>query len=149
MSNWLLFAVGVVALTGLYLVARPQTTTVPPPAATVPAATAPAAAGTVVAVAPSAAPAPAPVTAREFEFEVAQGKVTGPPHLRVNQNERVLLRVRSDVTDELHVHGYELSAPLPAGEAVTLTFIAARSGRFELELHGAHRQLGALEVQPR
>ena len=135
--HWLLLAVAVVALTGLYLLARPQA-----PPAQEPPATAP-----VAAAAPSAPPAP--VTAREFEFDVAQGKVTGPPHLQVNQNERVLLRVRSDVADELHVHGYDLSAPLPAGEAVTLAFIAARSGRFEVELHGAHRQLGALEVQPR
>ena len=137
MSNWLLLAVGVVALTGLYLLARPQAPGVPAPAAP---ATAPAAAHSE---------SPLPVTARAFEFDVAQGKITGPPQLQVNQNERVLLRVRSDVADELHVHGYELSAPLPAGELVTLTFIAARSGRFEVELHGAHRPLGALEVQPR
>ena len=133
----LLLAVAVAALAGLYLLARPQGPTVPaPPAASPPAAAAP------------SAPAPA-VTSREFEFEVAQGKVTGPPSLQVNQGERVLLRVRSDVADELHVHGYDLGAPLPAGEAVTLAFMAARSGRFEVELHGAHRQLGALEVQPR
>lgn len=136
-ANGLLLAVAIVALTGLYLLARPRA----PVEAPVPAAQAP------VAAAPAA---PEPVaTAREFEFDVAQGKLTGPPHLRVNQNERVILRVRSDVADELHVHGYELSAPLPAGELVSLTFVAGRSGRFEVELHGAHRELGALEVQPR
>ena len=136
--NWLLLAVAIVALTGLYLLARPPTAEVPVPA---PVASAPAAAA-------PAAPEP-PVTAREFEFIVAQGKVTGPPHLQVKQNERVILRVRSDVADEVHVHGYELSAPLPAGELVSLTFVAGRSGRFEVELHGTHQELGALEVQPR
>jgi heme/copper-type cytochrome/quinol oxidase subunit 2 len=137
-THWLLLAVAVVALTGLYVLARPQTAAVPePPApAPVPAAAAP-------------STAPPQVTAREFIFDVVQGKLAGPPHLQVNQNERVILRVTSDVADELHVHGYELSAPLPAGEPVALTFIAAKSGRFEVELHGAHRQLGALEVQPR
>jgi hypothetical protein len=134
--NWLLLAVAIVSLTGLYLLARPPVAEAPVPAAPAPAAAAP------------AAPEPA-VTAREFEFEVAKGKVTGPPQLQANQNERVILRVRSDVADELHVHGYDLSAPLPAGELVSLSFIAARSGRFEVELHGAHRELGALEVQPR
>ena len=135
--NWLLLAVAIVALTGLYLLARPPAVEapVPAPAASPPAAAAP------------AAPEPQ-VTAREFEFDVKQGKVTGPPDLRVKQNERVILRVRSDVADELHVHGYELSAPLPAGELVSLTFVAGRSGRFEVELHGAHKELGALEVQP-
>lgn len=137
MWNGLLLAVAVVVLAGLYLLARPQAPAAPPAAAP----------ATVGAAAPSVAAAPE--TAREFEFEVAQGKITGPPQLQVSQNERVMLRVRSDVADELHVHGYDLSAPLPAGEPVTLAFIAARSGRFEVELHGAHRQLGALEVQPR
>ncbi len=134
-THWLLLAVAIVALTAMYLLARPLTPVEPPPAA--------------VAQTPAAAAPAAPVTAREFEFDVAQGKVIGPPQLQVNQNERVILRVRSDVADELHVHGYDLSAPLPAGEQVSLTFVAGRSGRFEVELHGAHRELGALEVQPR
>jgi heme/copper-type cytochrome/quinol oxidase subunit 2 len=137
-THWLLFAVAIVALTGLYVLARPPTAAVPEPSAPAP-----------VPVAAAPPSAPPEVTAREFIFDVVQGKLTGPPHLQVNQNERVILRVTSDVADELHVHGYELSAPLPAGEPVSLTFIAAKSGRFEVELHGAHRQLGALEVQPR
>jgi len=132
LSNGLLAAVGVVALAGLYLLARPQ---------------APVASAPMAAAAPSVAPPL--VTAREYSFEVVQGKVRGPAQMPANLGERVTLRVRSDVADELHVHGYELSAPLPAGEPVALTFVAARSGRFEVELHGAHRQLGALEVQPR
>lgn len=98
-----------------------------------------------VAAAP-VSPAPA---AREFDFEITQGRVNGPPLLAVTQGERVTLRVRSDVADELHVHGYELSAPLPAGEVVALAFIAGKAGRFEVELHKAHREIGALEVQPR
>jgi hypothetical protein len=85
----------------------------------------------------------------EFEFDLAGGQVRGPLALRVREGQRVTLRVRSDTADELHVHGYELSAPLPAAEWVALTFVAARAGRFEIELHGAHRELGALEVQPR
>lgn len=123
-----LVGVAAVALAALYWRARPQAP------ASAPAAT----------VAPSAAPA-----AREFDFEIAQGRVAGPPLLAVTQGERVTLRVRSDVADELHVHGYDLSAPLPAGEVVALAFVAATAGRFEVELHRAHREIGALEVQPR
>ncbi|MGH8482369.1 MAG: hypothetical protein ACRES8_07905, partial [Nevskiaceae bacterium] len=76
------------------------------------------------------------------------GKVHGPPGLTAREGQQITLRVRSDVADELHVHGYELTAPLPAGEPVALTFIAARAGRFEVELHHSHRELGVLEVQP-
>ena len=89
------------------------------------------------------------VSVREFQFEVAQGQVRGPTSMTVQEGERVSLRVRSDQADELHVHGYDLSAELAAGEIVTLTFIAGRAGRFEIELHHAGRELGALEVQPR
>lgn len=117
------------ALAALYGWARPQPQPEP----------APAAAATVT-------PAPA---VREFDFEITQGRVTGPPLLAVTQGERVTLRVRSDVADELHVHGYDLSAPLPAGEPVALSFVAGTAGRFEVELHKAHREIGALEVQPR
>jgi heme/copper-type cytochrome/quinol oxidase subunit 2 len=105
---------------------------------------------------PVALPAPegalavvSPALGADFAFEVAAGKITGPPALLAREGEQVTLRVRSDVADELHVHGYDLSAPLPAGEEVALRFIASRAGRFEVELHKAHRELGALEVQPR
>jgi len=130
-AGWVLLVLAGATLAALYLWARPQ----PQP---------------VVVAAPASTPA-APrvmVAVREFEFTVAQGKVRGPPDLTANQGQRVTVRVRSDVADELHIHGYELSAPLPAGEPVALTFIAARSGRFEIELHDSHLQLGALEVQP-
>ena len=130
-SAVVVLALSAMVLSALYLFARPQ----PQPAA--PALLDAAGAATV---APAAAP--------EFEFEVAKGKVTGPPSLTASKGQRVTVRVRSDVADELHVHGYELSAPVPAGEPVALTFIAAQAGRFEIELHGAHLELGALEVRP-
>lgn len=130
-----LLVLAAAALAALYWLARPQPQPEP--------ALAPAAAATAGG---AAAPAPA---AREFDFEITQGRIAGPPRLAVTEGERVTLRVRSDVADELHVHGYDLSAPLPAGEVVALGFIAAKAGRFEVELHKSHREIGALEVQPR
>lgn len=127
----LLLALAGAALVALYVLVRPQPPPVAPPAA----------------AAPAAAPAPL-VTSRDYEFEVAQGKIRGPAALPANVGERVTLRVRSDVAGELHVHGYDLSAPVAPNEPVALTFVAAHAGRFEVELHGAHLELGALEVQP-
>jgi hypothetical protein len=135
-SVWFLLVVAVSVLAALYLWVQPA----PPRGA---AATGPviAGAGATVAAAPAAA-------AAEFEFDIAQGKVRGPPALQATAGQRVTLRVRSDIADELHVHGYDLSAPVPANEPVALTFIAAHAGRFEIELHHANLELGALEVQP-
>jgi hypothetical protein len=129
---WTLAALAAVVLAVVYLRARPQSAAPPAPAT----ATAPALA------------APDPPTS-DFEFEISAGQVRGPLALQVTEGQRVRLRVRSDVADELHVHGYDLSAPLPAGEAVALTFVAQRAGRFDIELHHTHRALAALEVQPR
>ena len=126
-----LLALSAVALAALYLIARPQPA---PPAGPSPA--------------PAQAPAPLP-QAQEFAFEIAAGKITGPPQLLVRQGERVALRVRTDKADELHLHGYDISTPLPPGEEVVLKFVASKAGRFEVELHGAHHELGALEVHPR
>jgi hypothetical protein len=124
----------VAVLAALYVFARPR-----PPPPSVPQPTAPEAAER----------APPLVTSREFDFEIAAGKVRGPAQLIAQEGEQVALRVRSDVADELHVHGYDLGTPLPAGEEVVLRFVASKAGRFEVELHGAHRELGALEVHPR
>lgn len=91
----------------------------------------------------------APDAPEAFRYRIAGAQVEGPDVARVAQNSRVLLEVRSDADDELHLHGYDISRELPAGQTVTLTFIADKAGRFSLELHGQHRRIGALEVAPR
>jgi hypothetical protein len=108
--------------------------------------------GLYIALRPEPAP-PAGVanaTPRQaFELAVAGGElVAGPTVLQVVQGTEVTIRIRADRTDELHLHGYDLSARIDAGTPAELTFTATRSGRFDLELHGAHREIAALEVVP-
>lgn len=134
-----LLVLSAAALAALYLFARPRAPSESRPAA---APAAPPAPG-------SLQPGPPLADVREFTFEILTGAVRGPAQLVVSEGERVTLRVRSDSADELHLHGYDISVPLPAGEEVVLKFVASKAGRFELELHGAHLELGALEVQPR
>ncbi len=100
--------------------------------------------------APVAAAAVAPVPAeRAFAFVLKDGKrISGPASFRVRQGEQVTLRIESDANDELHLHGYDLKLAIRAGEPATLQFAASRSGRFGLELHKRHTELGALEVYP-
>jgi len=98
------------------------------------------------AVAATAAPVPAEKT---FEFVVHDGKVvSGPGSVRVRQGEEVTLRIDSNANDELHLHGYDLKLRIKGGEPATLRFAASRSGRFGIELHKHHTELGALEVYP-
>ncbi len=97
---------------------------------------------------PSAVP-PAPAAPHLFAFSIAGGQASGPAVMKVQQGDTVRLRVVSDSADHLHLHGYELAAELQPGTPLTLKFVAAHSGRFELELHHSHASLGNLEVYPR
>jgi hypothetical protein len=51
------------------------------------------------------------------------------------------------VADEVHVHGYDLTAALTPGQPTELTFAATIPGVFEVELHDAGTVLLTLQVQ--
>jgi len=53
---------------------------------------------------------------------------------KVKKGDRVVLVVTSDVADEIHLHGYDVSRDVAAGGTVRLPFKATISGRFEVEL---------------
>jgi len=90
-----------------------------------------------------------PVRQEVFEFGVKEGRVvSGAARLQVHEGDQVVLKIISDRSDEIHLHGYDLHARLVPGETATLAFTATRTGHFGLELHGAHIELGALEVYP-
>jgi hypothetical protein len=52
----------------------------------------------------------------------------------LHQGDRVVLVVKSDVADEIHLHGYDLSTDVAAGGTAQLAFTADIAGRFEVEL---------------
>ena len=60
----------------------------------------------------------------------------------------VLLIVRADVTDHVHVHGYDLMSDISPGHPVRMQFRARLTGRFEIELEDAQRQIAQLTVVP-
>lgn len=113
-----------------------QTQTAPvaaPPAATATTATPP--------------PPPAP----EFErVRVRAGKpVGGVRRIEVDKGERARIEVSSpDTSDEVHLHGYDLSRDLRAGGRVRFSFVADADGIYEIELEGAGVQIAELVVQP-
>ena len=97
-----------------------------------------------------AARADSPSMHREvFELAIKGGRlVSGQAVLQVHEGEQVTLHIRSDSSDELHLHGYDLHARIRPGETASLQFTADRTGRFGIELHRANTELGALEVYP-
>jgi copper(I)-binding protein len=65
----------------------------------------------------------------------------------VNKGDRVMLVVRSDVADEIHLHGYDRSTDVMAGGTARLPFTADVPGRFEVELESRGVQIADLTVQ--
>lgn len=94
--------------------------------------------------APSAAPSPAGTT---IDVGYAGGKVTGVDgRISVPVGKPVLVRVTSDVAEEIHVHGYDLEADLTAGGTAEIGFTADIPGSFEVELHDSGKLLFQLRV---
>jgi plastocyanin len=96
----------------------------------------------------TSAPAdPASATGRRIEVEVTGDRVSGDTgRVVVPAGEQVTLAVTSDVADEVHVHGYDLTAEMVPGEPEELTFTATIPGVFEVELHDAGTVLLSLQV---
>jgi hypothetical protein len=91
-------------------------------------------------------PAPAPASQR-IEVTVAGGRVDGgTDRVPVRAGTPVTLVVTSDAADEVHVHGYDLSADLAPGTPATVEFDATIPGVFEVELHDAGTLLLSLQV---
>ena len=101
-------------------------------------------------------PAPEPIAPSAqrqlhiVDFTVKDGQLAeGPATVAIIQDTPVTLRFVSNQKDEAHLHGYDLSADLEPGQSAQITFVANKSGRFEIELHKSHTTLAALEVRPR
>ena len=95
------------------------------------------------ATADSAQPAPREITVRGGR------PVGGLEEIAVESGERVRLEVRSaDTSDEVHVHGYDLSENLAPGRPAAFSFEATLEGVFEIELEGAGVEIASLAVGP-
>ncbi|MFJ6155000.1 hypothetical protein ACWD6L_24945 [Micromonospora profundi] len=96
---------------------------------------------------PSASPS-TPAVDREITVTIAKRRVNPPTgRVTVGKGESIRITVTSDVDDELHVHGYDLGARLPAGVAGSVEFRADKTGLFEVETHDSELVLFQLVVR--
>jgi hypothetical protein len=80
---------------------------------------------------------------------VEHGKpVGGIAQLTYNKGEEVRFEVDSDVSDEVHMHGYDIMKDVEAGGSVSFAFPATIEGVFEAELEGRKEQILELTVNP-
>src|SRR5436190_23871502 len=80
---------------------------------------------------------------------VKNGKpVGGVTKIKVNKGDPVRFTVTSDVSDEIHVHGYDFTKDVKKGGSVSFDFPAKIDGVFVIELESRSEQIASLEVNP-
>ena len=87
---------------------------------------------------------PKPVTVRTRDAK----PVDGVQELTVTKGETVRLVVTSNVPEEVHVHGYDLSKDVGPGMPARFRFRADLEGIFEIELEEAGEPIVELRVEP-
>jgi hypothetical protein len=80
---------------------------------------------------------------------IKHGKpVGGIRDLTYNKGEQIQFIVDSDVSDEVHLHGYDIMKDVEAGGSASFDFPASIEGVFEAELEGRKEQIIELTVNP-
>ena len=79
----------------------------------------------------------------------ASRPVGGMAVLRAKKGDRIRFDVASDTADDVHVHGYDVSAAAAPGRRARIGFVADVEGVFEVELERAESPIARLVVEPR
>jgi hypothetical protein len=74
-----------------------------------------------------------------------QGGIERPT---IEQGDKVVLVVRTDSGEAVHLHGYNIEKEVVPGKPVRVPFTASIAGRFEVELHPTDTLLAVIEVKP-
>lgn len=74
--------------------------------------------------------------------------VGGVADLTYSEGDRIRFKVKSDVSDEIHVHGYDVMKDVEAGGTVEFDFPATIEGVFEGELENRGEQILELRINP-
>jgi heme/copper-type cytochrome/quinol oxidase subunit 2 len=99
---------------------------------------------------PTESGAPSPTQSAEpertlIDVTFRDGAVRGPTEFTVTQGDRVRILVHADVTDEVHLHSYDLQADVAPGEPARIDFVANVAGVFECVLEYAGTLMFHLE----
>jgi hypothetical protein len=129
----------------LFLVLRPEDEEEAAPTTSTPTETAPTTSGSTTPTTPTTTEPEGPEPVR---ISFLDGEVTGPRRPQFTVGDRVVLIVRADVEDEVHVHGYDLMQDVAPGSPARISFTADSEGRFEVELEDRHLPLTELVVEP-
>jgi FtsP/CotA-like multicopper oxidase with cupredoxin domain len=143
-ARWATLAASLIALVVLFVVLRPEDDdsngvgpTPSSPTSLTPTSS------------PSATDSPSAEPERTvIEITYRNGAVQGPTTFTVTQGDRVRILVHADVSDEVHFHGYDLTAAVTPDEPARIDFVASAAGVYEVELEDLAEPLIELEIVP-
>ena len=81
-----------------------------------------------------------------IDVTVSKGSSMSPGTWSAHHNDVVTVNITSDMDGEVHLHGYDIPFETKAGQAVTKTFIADKTGDFPIEWESTSTPLGHLVV---
>ena len=145
-TRWAILAGSAAVLVILFVLLRPDDGTraaSPTPSAPAPTQSA----------SPTVGDSPTPSASAEPERTVIDvayrdGSVQGPSRFTATQGDRLRIVVRADVSDEVHLHGYDLKADVAPGDPARIDLVANAAGVFEVELEDSGTLLFRLEIVP-
>ena len=85
---------------------------------------------------------------RTFDVTITKAIEMTPDTLTVNQNDNVTINVHSDTTGEVHLHEYDIAFSAVAGQVVSHSFKADKTGQHDIEWESTSTHLGYLIVNP-
>ena len=92
--------------------------------------------------------APKPPDVVTIRIAIPSDTVPKVRRYSVKQGRKVVIVVRSELSDHVHLHGYDLMADVGPGRPGTIRFTATAPGRFEVELEDRGLEFAELEVRP-
>ena len=146
-----LIAASLGLLLSLFFALRPDDEEDAAPTTTVATTTAPATTATEPpppTTEPPATTAPKPPDVVTIRIAIPSDTAPKVRLFSVKQGRRVVIVVRSELSDHVHLHGYDLMADVGPGTPATIRFTASAPGRFEIELEDRGLQIAELEVRP-
>jgi hypothetical protein len=74
--------------------------------------------------------------------------VGGRKTIKVTSGDRVLIVVRSDKPDTVHLHGYDIEQEITPSKPGRYAFTAKNEGAFDMESHTTEEKIAVVQVQP-
>ncbi len=150
MRNALIGAAAIVVAVALFVVLRPDDDNGPTATTTTPTATATTTGltNTVTTLTPPPQP-PSPPPPAQVRITVRNGTPDGGVgRVTVAKGRRVTLIVTADVSDHVHLHGYDVMRDVAPGRPARIAFRATIVGTVEAEFEDSGVQIASITTKP-